>query len=188
MLQVPYPLVSERLVLRRFETGDIDDYFAYQQLPETARYLFGEPRSYQECLGRVQMYIDSPFQQEGDWASFAVERRDMAGLIGKISLKWGAGGKPETAESGPQRVGELGWSLAPKAQGAGFATEAARMVLNMAFGELGFHRLEARLDLRNSTSAAICERLGMQLEGVHRDCSYQKGEWISDAVYAALRD
>lgn len=38
----------------------------------------------------------------------------------------------------------------------------------MGFRDLGFRRMEALLDTRNSASAAICERIGMQLEGVHR--------------------
>lgn len=66
-LEILYPLVSERLLLRRFETGVVDDYFVYQQLSETASYLFSEPRGHQECLARVQMYIDAPSNRRVIW-------------------------------------------------------------------------------------------------------------------------
>ncbi|PYI67910.1 GNAT family N-acetyltransferase [Arthrobacter livingstonensis] len=186
MVEIPYPLTTERLVLRRFAAGDLDAYYAYQQLPATARYLLNEARSYTECMGRIAMYVDAPFEQEGHWASFAIERAGAPGLVGEIALKWSAGGTSGDGVS-PERVGEIGWTLAPQAQGLGIATEAARSVLELAMDGFGFHRVEARLDARNSASAAICERLGMRREGVLRDNMYLKGEWTSEAIYAVVR-
>ncbi len=186
MVEIPYPLKTERLVLRRFSTADLDDYYAYQRLPETARYLYGGPRSYVQCMARIAKYVEDPFAGPGDWATFAVERARQPGLVGELALKWNSGGQLDSGGSaGP--VGEIGWTLAPEVQGKGFATEAAQAVLAVAMGVLGFHRVEARLDARNSASAAICERLGMQREGVLRDNMYLKGEWTSEAIYAVVR-
>ncbi|ALO65844.1 hypothetical protein AS189_04225 [Arthrobacter alpinus] len=75
----------------------------------------------------------------------------------------------------------------PAAQGKGYATEAARAVLELALDQLDFYRVEARLDARNAGSAGICERLGMQREGVLRNNMYLTGEWTSEAVYAVVR-
>lgn len=188
MPEIPYPLTTERLVLRRFTADDLPAYYAYQRLPETARYLLNEARSYTECMGRIAMYADASFEQEGHWASFAIERIGTPGLIGEIALKWSAGGRPESMGEDAALVGEIGWTLAPEAQGQGIATEAARAVLELALGQLNFHRIEARLDARNDASAAICERLGMRREAVMQDNMYLKGEWTSEAVYAILRD
>ena len=205
MIEIPYPLATERLVLRRFSTDDLDAYYDYQRLPETARYLYGEARSYAQCMQRIGNYVQSKFEGPGDWATFVIERKGQPGLIGEIALKWNSGGKPEngagqgvladggaggggTADGAPERFGELGWTLAPEAQGYGYATESARAVLDLALGSWGFHRVEARLDARNTASAAICERLGMRREGVLRDNMYLKGEWTSEAVYATVRD
>lgn len=187
MVEIPYPLTTERLVLRRFSTNDLDAYFAYQQLPETARYLYGEARSYARCMGRIAKYVEDPFAAPGDWATFAVERAGIPGLVGELALKWNDAGKPEGAPGKPERVGEIGWTLAPEVQGHGFATEAARAVMDLAFEQLDFIRVEARLDARNTASAAICQRLGMEFEGVLRDNMYLKGEWTSEAVYAVVR-
>lgn len=185
MVEIPYPLTTERLVLRRFCTDDLDAYYDYQRLPETARFLYGEARTYAQCMARIAKYVEAPFDGPGDWATFAVERKSEPGLIGEMALKWNDGGKPEGPA--PERFGEIGWTMAPAAQGQGFATEAARAVLELALDRLNFHRMEARLDARNSASAAICERLGMQREGVLRDNMYLKGEWTSEAVYATVR-
>ncbi len=185
MLEIPYPLMTERLVLRRFSTGDLAAYYAYQRLPETARYLLGEARSYGQCMERIGRYVGQEFNGPGDWATFAVESRDRAGLLGELALKWNPGGKSEGPR--PERAGEIGWTLAPAAQGHGYATEAARAVLELAMQQLDFHRIEARLDARNTASAAICERLGMRREGVLRNNMYLKGEWTSESIYATVR-
>lgn len=185
MVEIPYPLTTQRLILRRFETADLDAYYDYQKLPETARYLYGEARSYAQCMARIGGYVEAPFNGPGDWATFAVARQDQPGLIGELALKWNSGGKPEGPT--PQRFGEIGWTMAPAARGKGYATEAAQAVLELALDRLDFYRVEARLDARNTASAAICERLGMQREGVLRNNMYLKGEWTSEAVYAVVR-
>ncbi|WP_125610592.1 GNAT family N-acetyltransferase [Specibacter cremeus] len=188
MPEIPYPLVTERLVLRRFTADDLDAYYAYQKLPDTARFLLNEARSYTECMARIARFVDAPFAGPGDWATFAVEWRHAPGFIGEIALKWGVGGR-EAADGQPvERVGEIGWTVAPGVRGRGVATEAARAVLDLAFGGLGFRRIEARLDARNDASAAICQRLGMKLEAVMTDNMYLKGEWTSEAVYAIIRE
>lgn len=184
-MEIPYPLVTERLVLREFRTEDLAAYYSYQRLPETARYLLGEARSYVQCMERIAHFVQHEFNGPGDWATFALERKDQPGLMGELALKWSPDGKPEGSD--PQRCGEIGWTLAPAAQGHGYATEAARAVLDLAMVELNFHRVEARLDARNTASAAICERLGMQREGVLRNNMYLKGEWTSEAIYAVVR-
>ena len=48
-------------------------------------------------------------------------------------------------------------------------------MLELGFEELGFHRIEARLDALNTASAALCERLGMRLEATHVDKWHYKG-------------
>ena len=188
MVEIPYPLNTERLVLRRFATEDLDAYFAYQRLPETAQYLYGEARTYAQCMGRIAKYTEEPFAGPGDWVLFAMERIGVSGLVGELVLKWNDGGKPEAGDGVPGRVGEIGWTLAPEVRGRGYATEAARAVMELAFDQLGFIRVEARIDARNRASAAICERLGMQLEGVLRENMYLKGEWTSEAIYAVVRN
>ncbi|ALE93133.1 GCN5 family acetyltransferase [Arthrobacter alpinus] len=186
MVEIPRPLTTERLILRHFSTDDLDDYYRYQSLPETARYLYGEARSYAQCMDRIARYVQEPFNEPGHWATFAVQLKSAPGLVGEMALKWNEGGKPEGPK--PERFGEIGWTLAPEAQGHGYATEAARAVLDLAMNQLDFYRVEARLDARNTASAAICERLGMLFEGVLRNNMYLKGEWTSEAIYAVVRD
>ncbi|MEE2522084.1 GNAT family N-acetyltransferase [Pseudarthrobacter sp. J75] len=172
------PLRTERLVLRRFGAGDLDGYFAYHSLRETARFLPGEAKSYTECMERVGAYANYSFEKPGDWVVLAIESAADPGIIGEVVLKW----LPGTGQA------EVGWSLAPEARGHGYATEAADAVLQLGFEKLDFHRICANLDARNTASAAICSRLGMREEARQIDKWHYKGEWATEVVFAILAD
>ena len=84
--------------------------------------------------------------------------------------------------------GEIGWTVLPQHAGRGFATEAARAVLRLAFEHYGLRRVVANLDARNERSAALCERLGMRREVDRVADFWSKGTWTSTYEYALLRD
>ena len=170
------PLRTERLVLRRFEAGDLDAYHACHSLPETARFLPGEAKSYTKSMESVGKYANFVFGKEGDWICLAIEAADSPGLLGEVVLKW----LPGCGQA------EIGWSLAPEARGRGIATEAAGALLQLGFGELRFHRINAKLDALNTASPALCERPGMRLESTQVDKWHDKGRWATEVVYAIL--
>ncbi len=105
----PLPIRTERLVLRRFEAGDLDAFHAYHSLPETARFLPGEAKSYTKSMESVGRYANFVFEKEGDWVCLAIEAADSPGLLGEVVLKW----LPGCGQA------EIGWSLAPEARGKG---------------------------------------------------------------------
>jgi RimJ/RimL family protein N-acetyltransferase len=74
----------------------------------------------------------------------------------------------------------------PAEQGKGYATEAARAFLRVAFEEFGFHRVIGRTEPRNTASARVLEKLGMRQEAHLVENEYVKGEWQSELVYAML--
>ena len=178
MTELNLPLRTDRLVLRRFEAGDLDAFYAYHSLPETARFLPGEAKSYTKSMESVGKYANFVFEKEGDWICLAIEAADSPGLLGEVVLKW----LPGCGQA------EIGWSLAPEARGRGIASEAAAALLKLGFDELGFHRIDAKLDALNTASAALCERLGMRLESTQVDKWHYKGQWATEVVYAILAD
>lgn len=178
MQQITLPIRTERLILRRFEGRDLDDFHAYHSLPETARFLPGPAKTYTESMERVGRYANFVFEKEGDWVALAIEACGEPGLQGEVVLKWLPG----------NGQGEVGWSLAPGARGKGYATEAAEAVLRLGFEELGMHRIEARLDELNTAPAELCRRLGMRQEARHVDKWHYKGGWATELVYAVLAD
>jgi RimJ/RimL family protein N-acetyltransferase len=65
--------------------------------------------------------------------------------------------------------------------GRGLATEAARAMLELGFGELGLRRVTAELDSRNAASARLLEGLGFTLH--RRFATEFKGEQTEDLEY-----
>ncbi|MET3175664.1 UNVERIFIED_ORG: RimJ/RimL family protein N-acetyltransferase [Arthrobacter sp. UYCu721] len=178
MPEIILPVRTERLILRRFESADLEAFHAYHSLPETARFLPGEAKSYTKCMESVGQYANFAFEKEGDWVCLAIEAMGSPGLVGEVVLKWLPG----------RGQGEVGWTLAPAARGKGYGAEAADAVLKLGFEELEMHRIEAKLDALNTASAALCERLGMRLEARLVDKWHYKGQWATELVYAILRD
>ncbi|QDG90950.1 GNAT family N-acetyltransferase [Pseudarthrobacter sp. NIBRBAC000502770] len=176
MPEIRLPITTERLVLRRFNGGDLDAFHAYHSLPDTARFLPGPAKTYTQSMERVGRYANFVFEKEGDWVALAIEAAERPGLLGEVVLKWLPG----------EGQAEVGWTLAPAARGKGYGTEAADAVLSLGFEELGLHRIEARLDELNHASAALCSRLGMRLEARHIDKWRYKGQWATELVYAIL--
>ena len=178
MTELNLPIRTGRLVLRRFKGADLDAYHAYHSLPETARFLPGEAKSYTQSMETVGRYANFVFEKEGDWICLAVEAKDRPGLLGEVVLKW----LPGVGQA------EIGWIMAPEGRGKGYATEAARALLDLGFGQLGFHRIDAKLDSLNTGSARICERLGMRLEATLVENWRYKGAWSTELIYALLAE
>ena len=62
----------------------------------------------------------------------------------------------------------VGWWLRVSATGQGYATEAVRALVELAFAS-GVHRLEVHTDPDNAPSRALAERVGFVLEEIRPD-------------------
>jgi len=58
----------------------------------------------------------------------------------------------------------LYWALAPEHRGKGYATEAARALIDYAFNTLNLRRIIATTEYTNEASMAVMRRLGMRIE------------------------
>lgn len=86
--------------------------------------------------------------------TFAITRPDGT-LIGGCGIHVLSGGEPE-----------LGYWIGLPHWGHGYATEAARAVLDHAFGALGYGRLTSRARVSNPASRRVLEKCGFQWTGV----------------------
>ncbi|MDB5473674.1 MAG: family N-acetyltransferase [Devosia sp.] len=173
-----YPLGTDRLSLRPFTRGDVDAVYGYRRLEAVARYLFDVPLSREECAVAVQQRISQTGLTEvNDKIILAVELNQTGTLIGEVSLIW---------RSIEARQGEVGWIFDPLYQGHGYATEAANIMLDLAFGPGDMHRVSARCAVRNEPSWRLMERLGMRREAHFREHAIFKGAWDEEFIYAIL--
>lgn len=172
------PLTTSRLSLRLFTPGDADDLYAYQSLPSVARYLY-RPAHTRERSEQVaaERAAQTAWRADGDKLALAVCRRDEPGVLGEVSL---------TLADVRAAQAEIGWTLDPSHEGHGYATEAAAALAGIAFDTLGVHRLYARLDVENTGSVRVCERLGMRREAHLVENDLDGDRWGSEYIYAAL--
>jgi RimJ/RimL family protein N-acetyltransferase len=179
MRSLALPIDTDRLRLRPFTPDDVEDMYAYQGLATVARYLYRLPRTLLGCAEIIASMREPPqWDQDGDSLTLAVCRRGETRVLGEVSLT--------LASARAQQV-EIGWTFNPRHGNQGFATEAARALAASAFDDLGAHRVFARLDVENSASVRLCERLGMRREAQLVDNDLDpEGRWGSEYVYAAL--
>ncbi len=106
------------------------------------------------------------------WAIAFAETGELCGAIGlKLEMQ--------------HARGELVYWLSPRVWNQGYATEAARAVLDYAFGTLELHRVQANHFTRNPMSGRVLEKLGMRFEGVLRGY-FRKGEVFEDAAFYGI--
>jgi RimJ/RimL family protein N-acetyltransferase len=172
-------MTTERLLLRRFTPDDFEPLLAIQSRPDVARWLYWEARGPDEVRASLQNKVrGTTLTEDGDSISFAVVLRESHELVGDCVI---------FLVSREHRQGEIGYIFHPDHQGRGYATEAAGLLLEIAFVDLGLHRVVGRLEPRNAASAGVLERIGMRREAHLIENEFVKGEWQSELVYAILR-
>jgi RimJ/RimL family protein N-acetyltransferase len=146
-------LVTERLVLRRWEESDLEPFASLNGDPETMRH-FPAPLPWEASDAMVHR-IEEGFERDG-LGHFAVELVATGQLAGAVGLSK----VPPPMPFAP--AVEVGWRLDRRYWGQGYATEAAQAVLRHAFCDKGFDEVVSFTAAVNEPSRAVMERLGMQ--------------------------
>jgi RimJ/RimL family protein N-acetyltransferase len=141
---------------------------------DVVRWLYFEPRTEAEVREWLAGVIA---RAPEDGLLLVVELRATGEVVGHVNVM--------IADAQP-RQGEIGFMFHPDHQGRGYATEATRALLRIAFEDYGLHRVYGRLEPRNAASVRVLEKLGMRREALLIENEWVKGEWQSEAIYALL--
>jgi ribosomal-protein-alanine N-acetyltransferase len=153
---VDHLLSTERLVLRPVTADDHAALLAHWTHPDVRRFLFdGAALSAAEVAETIEESIGH-FAARG-FGIWLIELGTAAGPGGTAAGPVGTAGLRPLEESGL----EIFYSLAPGAWGHGYATEAARAVVEYGLGPLGLPEVLAEVDEGNAASVAVVKRLGM---------------------------
>ena len=172
MTQASIPtLETERLILRAFKLEDANEFEHLIAPKEVTDGTLSFPHPVPAGWGieRINMMIER--FESGEHIEFAIVARDSGNLIGGI-------GMDITAR---HKRGSLGYWLGTDFWAKGYATEAARAVLNYGFHILELHRIEAGHYPRNAASGRVLEKIGMQREGYMRG-DLLKGDVFEDTI------
>ncbi len=148
-------VLTERLVLREFLPTDLDP-FAAMNADRVVMEHFVRTMT-REDTERFVERIEAHWRTEG-WGLWALERRDSGAFIGYTGL-W-----PVRFEVAFEPKVEVGWRLAAEHWGHGFATEAARAAVDVAFDRLGWPEVTSFTAVANERSQAVMRRIGMRRE------------------------
>lgn len=153
----PVPeLLTPRLRLRGHRAEDLADCLAMWSDPEVTRYIGGRPFTEEEVWARILRYV-------GHWVVmgygyWAIEERASGRFVGEA----GMADVHRAIETRWRGVPEVGWALAPWAQGRGLATEAVLAVLEWADAVLPGRRTVCMIEPGHDGSWRVAEKCGFR--------------------------
>ena len=145
-------LRTERLVLRRWCEDDRGPFAAMNADPLVMRYF---PATL--STGRSDAFVDAIEQHFTNlgFGLWAVELVDSGGFAGYVGL-W-----PASFEAAFTPAIEVGWRLAARFWGHGYAPEAARVVVRDGFERVGLTEIVSFTSAINQPSRRVMEKIGM---------------------------
>jgi RimJ/RimL family protein N-acetyltransferase len=147
-------LETERLRLRGHRLDDFVDCAAMWADPRVTRYIGGRPFSEQEVWFKLLRYAGHwPLMGFGYWAIVEKASGSFVGELGFADFK-------REIEPSIKGVPELGWVLASRAHGKGYATEAVRAVAAWGDVRFDFGRTVCLISPGNLASIRVAEKSG----------------------------
>ncbi len=172
------PLQTPRLLLRRLTRGDAAALCAYRNLPEVARYQSWETFETDDAIRLIEKNTAVEPGLPYTWFQLGIIEQKSGRLAGDCGLH---------CLGDDTQLMELGITLAPEAQGKGYAAEALSAAIEYIFNSLGAHRISAVTDADNVAAKALFLRLGFRQEAHHIEHIKFKGAWGSECVFALLQ-
>ena len=145
---------TERLILRRFESGEGQLIYTLNEDPEVTRYT-GDPVRDLAHANEVLDQVILPQYALYNHGRWAVHTKPGMEFIGWCGLKY----RPERDEV------DLGYRFIKTAWGKGYASEAAMASINYGFEKLGLRRIVGRAMPGNIASLKVLEKCGMRFVG-----------------------
>lgn len=161
--------------LRRLRPADLACFQAYRGSPGLGRYQGWTPMPDDEAATFLARMHDKPLLAPAQWIQLGIADAGNDDLVGDIGIYLSDDG---------QR-GEIGFTLAPHAQGKGIATAAVGAAVRLMFAATAIREVIGNADARNAASARLLARVGFAFrEEREADC---RGEACIEHVYVLQR-
>jgi ribosomal-protein-alanine N-acetyltransferase len=170
-------ITTRRLRLREFVESDWQAVLAYQSDPLYLRYNPWIQRTEEDVHQFIRWFLSWQDAQPRFKFQFAITLPGNDWVIGNCGIRMRS---PDAQEA------DIGYELDSRYWGRGYATEAARAMLNLGFRQLKLHRIWAHCIAENVASARVMQKIGMQYEGRLRENEWMKGRWWDTLMYAIL--
>ena len=175
MKSVPLETVlqTKRLQVRSVSHSDIDLVWSASRTPGfNDGMVWDPPESKEELIPITEKNISA--WKEVQSFTFTIELAEENTPIGRIAIR---------CEDNPG-VWDIGFWIHPDYWNKGYATEAARAVIEFGFVELAASRITTAHAIFNTPSKRVIEKLGFQFTG-ENPCGFKKqGKPVAEYEYA----
>ena len=176
---LPWPRATQRLTLRPTVPADAVAMFGYRSLAGVSRWMTQLPTD-------VEVWRAAFDKRCPHGLTICLDGEVIGDLFLKTEDAWA---QAEVREHARDVFAEIGWAIDPAYTGQGYAAEAVRELITIAFDGLGLRRVTANCFADNEPSWRLMERVGMRREAHNvRDTLHRDGEWYDGLIYALLAD
>ncbi|MBW4620815.1 MAG: GNAT family N-acetyltransferase [Cyanosarcina radialis HA8281-LM2] len=173
---------TDRLILRPQQPSDYEAWYA--------AFAGRSPSQHQYDEGQINLVgCDTDWfadvcqrhqaQALSDYAYiFSIFCRQTQRHLGYVDLS--------TIQREEKQWANLGYSIHNQYWRQGFGKEAVGAALAAGFELLGYHRIEAAINLDNYASIALAQSVGLHQECIRRGFYYENDRWVDHVIYVAL--
>ena len=170
-------LESERLIYREVNLEDVEDIFKIYSDPQVAKYDWYKPiESKDDALSIINRY-KREFQNKEEITWGVATKKDNK-IIGYCCLG---------TFNDDSRRSEIGYGFNRDEWNKGYATEAIKVLVKFGFGNMNFNRIEAQVTLGNHASVKALKKANFLQEGIVRERTIMKGEFVDDVILSIIR-
>lgn len=170
---------TERLLIREYRKSDLDAFLHVVRQPEIYATTYGIPREYTRHRGKWWLKMIRQNTMMGSAFEYAVFLKESGQYIGNVGL---------INIAGEHCRADISYYIDRDYMNRGYATEAARAMLQFGFGEMNLHKISGVCMSRNPASRRVMEKLGMRYEGTLRDDLLKDGVFCDIDRLSILRE
>lgn len=172
---------GSRVIIRQLKLEDLENFYSYRSDPQVCRYQTFMVKSKIETEQFIDEQKERALGTPGKWLQIGIEHKKDEKLIGDCAIYF--------KEDEP-RIVEIGYTIHPDYQRNGYATEAVRMLMKTVFKDYNVHKILAKVDVRNPSSARVLEKIGFKQEGRFYQHFYDEKDkaWIDEIQFAYMKE
>ncbi|MGG3889913.1 GNAT family N-acetyltransferase [Metabacillus fastidiosus] len=170
-------LQTDRLILRPFKLEDTPRVQELAGDKEVAKTTLSLPHPYPIEAAENWIKNHPKLIENGDVYPLAIVLRDNNLVVGTMTLRIDK----------QHNKGELAYWVGKKYWGKGYATEAARVIMNFGFKKLILNRIWAMAMSKNPASTTVMKKVGMRLEGTLKQHILQAEVYEDVEVYGVIK-
>ena len=176
LYNMPMPILEgESVRLRAITEHDTNNIVRWRNNPQVAKnFIYRAPFTYEGHMHWLKTKVKT-----GNVIQYIIEQKHLGHDVGSVYLR-DIDYINNSAEYGIF-IGE------DTARGQGIGTEAARLFLQFALGQVGLHRVFLRVFANNAAAISSYKKVGFVTEGVFHDMVYLDGKYHDIQFMAVIQ-